>query len=429
MEVCTLSFVGFTGVAGCGKTYQLMHRLCARLREKPLENGQRVLALTFMHGSRKRLDARLIAEDLSGAKFECTVIDRFAARIIHRWRDLVQAKALGPFDDEDFDGRCGAAAVLLGEAVVRDWVVAEYPIILLDEAQDLKPERLALFEALEGHCDLFVAADGFQCLDKSLRDSAVLGWINKDDRSEELDQVHRTEKAGLLAAAKALRSGESLPRGGAGFSVHASERGPNMATFFAAMSLKTNRYATAAIITPTMSDPQVNTFFERLQEKSYGPKKQWGPFNVRLDTGPEAVARALIDDLAITETLALADAVDLLKTKKSSPAAKRVLQRLERQLRVRGNDTISKPVLSEIIEAEVIEANRYAPSKELALQGMTVHAAKNREFDGVIALWPYRVASEAEQRRRLLYNAITRAKYWCAVVCMHSRQLKEAPFL
>ena len=39
---------------------------------------------------------------------------------------------------------------------------------------------------------------------------------------------------------------------------------------------------------------------------------------------------------------------------------------------------------------------------------MTVHQAKNREFDSVIILWPYEVAGTADRQRRLLYNAVTR---------------------
>ncbi|GAB5457585.1 MAG: hypothetical protein Hens3KO_06150 [Henriciella sp.] len=429
MEICALSFVGFTGAAGCGKTHQLLHKLCERLREKPLAKGQKVLALTFMHGSRKRLDARLSGEDLSGAKFECTVIDKFAARILHRWRDLAFSKAISPFEDDAFDERCGAAALLLNEPFVRDWVVAEYPIVLLDEAQDLKPERLAIFEALEGHCELFVAADGFQCLDKELRDSEVLDWVNKNDRSEELDQVRRTEKAGLLAAAKALRSGDPLPLKGAGFRVLAHQKGPNLATPAAAMSLKINHWESAAIITPTMNDPHVSTFFERLQKNRYGPQKRWGPYKVRSDAGPEALARSLIDEMALPEVVDLADALAFFKVRKSNAIAKRVMQQLEKRIRVRGDETIVRQDLSELVETEAVETNRYAPSKEVGLQGMTVHAAKNREFDGVVAIWPYRVAEEPEQRRRLLYNAITRARQWCAVVCMNSNQLKQAPFI
>jgi hypothetical protein len=51
-----MSLVAFTGAAGMGKTFQLMRRLESTLEAFPLSDGQKVLALTFMHGSRRRLD-------------------------------------------------------------------------------------------------------------------------------------------------------------------------------------------------------------------------------------------------------------------------------------------------------------------------------------------------------------------------------------
>ena len=38
------------GAAGCGKTFRLMEALGEALGATPLKEGQRVLALTFMHG-------------------------------------------------------------------------------------------------------------------------------------------------------------------------------------------------------------------------------------------------------------------------------------------------------------------------------------------------------------------------------------------
>ena len=60
---------------------------------------------------------------------------------------------------------------------------------------------------------------------------------------------------------------------------------------------------------------------------------------------------------------------------------------------------------------------------------MTVRQAKNREFDSVIVLWPYEVAGSADRRRRLLYNAITRAKRQAVVVVQNPNRLREPPFL
>ena len=60
---------------------------------------------------------------------------------------------------------------------------------------------------------------------------------------------------------------------------------------------------------------------------------------------------------------------------------------------------------------------------------MTVHQAKNREFDSVIILWPYEVAGTADRQRRLLYNAVTRAKRQVLVIVQNPARLCQPPFV
>ncbi|WP_454841959.1 ATP-binding domain-containing protein [Pseudomonas hormoni] len=59
---------------------------------------------------------------------------------------------------------------------------------------------------------------------------------------------------------------------------------------------------------------------------------------------------------------------------------------------------------------------------------MTVHAAKNREFDLVLALWPAAIGGDEILKRRLLYNAITRAKGQCLVLVQSTRAMMAPPF-
>jgi superfamily I DNA/RNA helicase len=41
---------------------------------------------------------------------------------------------------------------------------------------------------------------------------------------------------------------------------------------------------------------------------------------------------------------------------------------------------------------------------------LTVHGAKNREWDYVFIVWPFQVRGDALFKRKLLYNAVTRAR-------------------
>jgi superfamily I DNA/RNA helicase len=65
---------------------------------------------------------------------------------------------------------------------------------------------------------------------------------------------------------------------------------------------------------------------------------------------------------------------------------------------------------------------------DVRLAAMTVQQAKNREFDGVVVLWPFQTGGNAEHKRRLLYNAVTRARQWCAVILEGENLLKVPPF-
>ena len=59
---------------------------------------------------------------------------------------------------------------------------------------------------------------------------------------------------------------------------------------------------------------------------------------------------------------------------------------------------------------------------------MTEQQAKNREFEGVVILWPYQVGGTAENKRRLLYNALTRARRWCTIIAQNPAILNDVPF-
>ena len=70
----------------------------------------------------------------------------------------------------------------------------------------------------------------------------------------------------------------------------------------------------------------------------------------------------------------------------------------------------------------------YGYQKNYNMIAMTISQAKNREFDNVFIIWPYRVGGGDEHKRRLLYNGITRAKKWCNIIVQDEQLLDHAPF-
>jgi hypothetical protein len=81
-----MTVMAFEGPAGAGKTHRLMDELQAALAARPLAEHERVLALTYMNGSRRRLDGRLAGIEALSGRYEATTLDSFAFRLTRRWR-------------------------------------------------------------------------------------------------------------------------------------------------------------------------------------------------------------------------------------------------------------------------------------------------------------------------------------------------------
>ena len=160
-----MSIIAFEGPAGTGKTHRLMNELANAVRKRALLPHERVLALTFMHGSRRRLASRLQEIECIDGKFRATTVDSFAYRLCRRWRRLSRHLGHPPSLAEDnYDATCDCAAALLKHPAVRSWVRTSYPYVVVDEAQDLSSQRSRIIRELADTCNVILALDEFQCL-------------------------------------------------------------------------------------------------------------------------------------------------------------------------------------------------------------------------------------------------------------------------
>ena len=66
-----MTFDFFEGAAGTGKTYNLVGRARELVEDGVLGEGHKLLALTFMNGARRRLDARLGENPAFRRRFDC----------------------------------------------------------------------------------------------------------------------------------------------------------------------------------------------------------------------------------------------------------------------------------------------------------------------------------------------------------------------
>jgi len=418
--------VGVEGAAGTGKTYRLMELLAETLDVSPLAGSQKILALTFMHGSRRRLCERLSNVRGLGLRFDCLTFDGFAYRLQHRWASLAKALSIPLLDEADFDGQCEAAGILLERDEVRAWVATSYPVLVVDEAQDLNAPRLRLLRALSRSLKTLVAADEFQCLDTSLLPAPAVEWMRSACKPETLTIARRTSQSELLVAAGDIRAGRA-PQSGGSFQVLGS-KGDGMSAAHLARTLALGGTRNVAILTPSRKSGWAPKILELIGTKPYG-KGNFGPHAVRWERSYADNASTAVDALQLADVNELDDTLRLLKSLPDSGPVRATMRWVHHRRDALGIQSFSRAEIIDNLGRNFQSSSRYdRADRHTGFITMTVHQAKNREFDGVVVMWPYAVGGNDDGKRRLLYNAVTRAKRWCTVIVQNDRLRSVVPF-
>lgn len=413
------------GVAGSGKTHRLLEMLVETLDARNLEPHQRVLALTFMHGARKRLSDRLNATGRVSRRFESVTIDSLALRLRQRWRGLSVSLGLLDFDELDFDSQCDLAGRLLERTEVRAWVAATYPIVLVDEAQDLRPQRLRIIRALSNATTTLLAMDEFQCLDRSLRPNPVQNWVRTVCQSEVLQDVRRTRSTTLLSAGVALRS-MTPPRSRGDFKLFAV-RAPQIAAAYLANAIRWNQGGTFALLTPSLRGGFAKDIVSRVCAGPCG-RQRAGPYPLRWETSEQADLEELVRGIALNTNSTGEDAIRALQALPPRAAVRQTIGWVRRQQNAHGRNLFTRQEILNVVKRHLEQQRHFSGREEYRLLAMTIQQAKNREFDGVAVIWPYQVGGDGESKYRLLYNAITRARYRCTVLVQGSVIPEVPPF-
>ena len=431
-----LSLEYFEGAAGCGKTHQMIEALQSHLDEHPLSTGEMVLGITYMHGSRRRMHSRLVGIPVLKGRFLAATVDSVARSVVWRWRTLV--RSIAPDVDlttlTDFDVICRLAAVLLSKEVVASWFCSRYPVVLADELQDCKGDRLGIIQAIEPKCCVIAAADEFQDL-RPVGANAAVAWLHASSgKRTTLTANQRTRVPILLKAANELRASRDCADalGGklvAGFNA-------NSAAGCLARSVHWGRTKDVVILTPTGPEksPFVHAVVERLTANSIQPKgieKPLGPYRIVWESNAaeertQMLAKVVADDKATT-----LDTLHNLALKEGG-AHRDLYEWAERKHRIKGVSTFTPNEICEAVERLLQARRSFLPAtRQGVIHAMTISQAKNREFEGVIILWPLALGGDLDSRRRLLYNALTRAKLWATVIVQETKmkpQLSLPPF-
>jgi hypothetical protein len=404
-----------------------------------------LLALTFMNGARLRLNGRFSAVRELRGRVQCTTFDSFAMMVAHRQRSLLRTLPPLPRDGMNaFDVTCRDAMRLLALPEVQRWVAASHPLVVVDEAQDLNEHRFGMLRAVASCAHVIAAADHFQNLTLGADTTELMTWLRACDEPIVLTQIHRTSHAGLLQVAAALRAGTDVRKGlteqsnfqhayvGPGIKIieaPASNVGVmawSVANELAGLSSR------AVILTPDARTERVRQVIDRVQEKPFTRNKKtgatFGPFPLQWERGDEEEAREIWTAIPGTGVLSIADAMAAVMNL-SCPERRAVCDRIDGARVLRGETHISRERLREIVEDIVRNGRRFAPGAPTGRRVMTIQRAKNREFSEVVVLWPQSVPAGVEHQRRLLYNAVTRARERCSVVVFGKDRLGKPPFI
>jgi hypothetical protein len=441
-----VTFDFFEGAAGTGKTHNLVSRVGELVQGGALGEGHKLLALTFMNGARRRLEARLGENAGFRRRFDCQTFDVFARMLAARRRSLItpamqaQAAALN-----EFDGPCALAASLLDYEPVRQWVARSFPLILVDEAQDLDEHRLRILQGLSPSSRIVAAADAFQCLHDGRDTAPVIGWLENAGQTHRLTQPRRTQQQGLLAAALALREARDIKTvltantfnnrttwSGAGFRLletPATNRNHALLSWSMANEIA-QRQGSFVVLTPDAGNAIVRAALTTLQTRQWTRNNgaTFGPYSHAWERHDTEEADALLAGVALPENGSCADLRALLTPLAGHTAIAQAISRMDRLRRVLGQAGFTAAQVTEFVREAARNHVRLGFRPHRGHLAMTIQRAKNREFLNVIVLWPHTVAGSPEHLRRLLYNAITRAQSHCSVIVLGRGRLNAPPF-
>ena len=421
------------GQAGTGKTTWLMARANELAPGLVAAEHQRMLVITRMHGARRRLEQKL-KDACRTIPYSVATIDGFALSIVKRWRTALGhtkpvAAVPGNVDfvdgvlgiEADFGRVAGSAARLLQSQTVGGVIGATYPLILIDEFQDCHGPLLEFVAALSKHGSVLLAADEYQLLDSTVTGCPAVEWARTQEANgagiiEELTTCHRTPVTGILNAARCLR--ENTPSTGRTISVVCCPKhGPAAWRIIERLvcCASSDRWTgTCALICPS-HDPVLGRVLESCANQLR--KKNLGPIRWQVECSAEEEQSRTATSLGLATATPDSDGSWQTPSGPLDGVATNVLNRVQRFARLRGIDAIPHRLVARHVDTAVHEERAYW-SHSSSRTVTTVHGAKNREFDNVFVLWPYTVPSDVAQRRRLLYNAVTRTRRNCMVLVL-----------
>ena len=277
--------------------------------------------------------------------------------------------------------------------------------------------------ALEAHVRLFVAADEFQCLDETLDTGPFARWFNSGDVTK-LSQVHRTQKTGLLGAGAALRR-LSSPICGPGLVIRYHY--PNLMPFMIGSALC--KFGTKVLLYAPGGARWASEVTTRLASGLKSKKFNIPPLRSFRESGINDEADRVMERFGNKELFDISEIVEQSAYTNDAPKwLPEVGVAAKRKLGTTAKSKWPANELRDLVGRTASNHRAYANERRVGIRVMSIHQAKNREFERVVLLWPPGVHGSDEYKARLLYNGITRAQKYCHVFVRTQRLLEQPPF-
>jgi superfamily I DNA/RNA helicase len=183
-----------------------------------------------------------------------------------------------------------------------------------------------------------------------------------------------------------------------------------------------------AVITPSLQGGYARQVVNRVRQGPCGQQGN-GPYSIMWENSDREQTQDILGNLNLAEVANAGATLDALKALPTSGPVRATVSWAQRQIDALGRTEFARADIHNMIRRSVTFQRQHGHFASHSFIAMTVQQAKNREFDGVVVLWPYQVGGDAEHRRRLLYNAITRAKRWCTVIAQSQNILNAPPFV
>ncbi|MHA1381895.1 MAG: ATP-binding domain-containing protein [Candidatus Helarchaeota archaeon] len=418
-----------TGHAGVGKTTKLSEILKKIVENNDFKSHKILPVISAKHGARKRLKERLreLQKNLKNKQvcFSVNTIDSFALSIANYGREFIGiSKPLIPFHTKfvkepsygtiPVNNICEKAIEVLNLDMIKQAVKNSYPVVIIDEFQDCKNDKLEFIKKINECVPIIVAADAFQDIDIDDYSAPAVKWGLENLKHIDLGKnSKRSFNSRINNSAAALRkiSGTTGPY----VHVYTYKGHGQAAKTIMTYVRKYHWNKNVALLTYKVRDLFVKGILDSLhKERNIDDEMQPLPFTII--NNEEVESELIIEEVEKV----LSDSVSVF----SSPPSdiNNIIWKAWQKCQIRNRRLGKKEITSKNLIEFVLQELHYKRSYGFAYPQrsvLSIHSAKNQEWENVFIAWNNRQFPEKadeEYRRRILYNAITRAKRNCLVL-------------